>query len=51
MTQDIRDWITKKFPPSAKYFYQDSGWNQWQNPMDQPVLVLGGPVIGLLGKH
>ncbi|MCB9452260.1 MAG: hypothetical protein H6672_12535 [Anaerolineaceae bacterium] len=51
MTQDMRDWITKKFPPSAKYFYQDSGWNQWQTPMDQPVLVLGGPVIGPLGKH
>lgn len=23
-----------------------NGWTQWQTPMDQPIIVLGGPVIG-----
>jgi len=51
MSQEMRDWVTKKFPPGEKYFYKDAGWGQWQTPLDQPVLILGGPVIGPMGKH
>lgn len=46
MSPAMRDQITAKFAPGPRYFYSDPGWNQWQTPLDQPVLVLGGPLIG-----
>lgn len=46
MSPAMRDQITGKFAPGPKYFYSDAGWNQWQTPLDQPVLVLGGSLIG-----
>ncbi|PJF40656.1 MAG: hypothetical protein D6737_16900 [Chloroflexi bacterium] len=36
--------ITDKFDPTdPKYFYP---WHEWTTPLDQPVIGLGGPVIG-----
>lgn len=46
MPQEMRDAIFAKFPPSAEYFYRDATWTQWQTPLDQPVLILSGPIIG-----
>lgn len=46
MPEEMRNQIIRKFLPGPKYFYRDANWNQWQSPLDQPILVLGGPVIG-----
>ena len=47
MSDEMVKQITTKFNPSyPKYFYQSGAWNQWLTPMDQPVIKLGGPVIG-----
>jgi hypothetical protein len=48
MPSDMRDALVQKFPPSEKYFFKSGNWTQWQKPLDQPVLVLGG---GLIGPH
>ncbi|MBZ0278545.1 MAG: hypothetical protein K8I60_20525, partial [Anaerolineae bacterium] len=50
MPGDLRDQLMKKFPPGEKYFYKDAGWNQWQTPFDQPVLTLGGSIIGPMAR-
>ncbi len=42
----MREAIFAKFPPSGEYFYRGGGWNKWQTPLDQPVLQLGGRLIG-----
>jgi hypothetical protein len=44
--KEMRDAITAKFPPSERYFYQSSRWTKWQSPLDQPVIKLGGELIG-----
>ncbi|GAB4574336.1 MAG: hypothetical protein Kow0077_20380 [Anaerolineae bacterium] len=41
-----RDALIAKFPPDDKYFYRSDSWDQWQQPLDQPVLLLGGDLIG-----
>jgi hypothetical protein len=46
MPEEMRSTIFAKFPPSGEYFYRDGSWTQWQTPLDQPVLTLGGPLIG-----
>jgi hypothetical protein len=46
MPEDMRDNLIRKFPPSSDYFWRDAGWNQWQTPLDQPIITLGGPIIG-----
>ncbi len=46
MPEDMRNSLIGKFPPSEEYFYKDAAWTQWQTPLDQPVLVLGGDLIG-----
>ena len=39
--------ITDKFNPSNPiYFYKSGSWNKWLTPLDQPVIKLGGPLIG-----
>ena len=47
MSDEMVNQITTKFNPShPRYFYQSGAWNQWLTPLDQPVIKLGGPVIG-----
>jgi hypothetical protein len=46
MPDAMRGGLISKFKPSDDYFYKDAGWSQWQQPLDQPVLVLGGPIVG-----
>jgi len=47
MSDEMVNAITSKFNPSKPiYFYKSGAWNKWQTPMDQPVIKLGGPVIG-----
>lgn len=46
MTPEMRQAIAQKFTPGPKYFYQGSGWNKWLTPLDQPVIVLAGNLIG-----
>jgi len=47
MSDEMVNQITTKFNPShPRYFYQSGAWNKWLTPMDQPVIKLGGPVIG-----
>lgn len=41
-----RDAIVSKWPPGSRYFYQGGGWSEWITPLDQPVLKLGGELIG-----
>ncbi len=45
-SQEWQNQIIHKFPPSATYFYRDATWTKWQTPYDQPMLRLGGPLIG-----
>jgi hypothetical protein len=46
MPEDMRNSLIKKFPAGPEYFYKDDTWDKWQTPFDQPVLVLGGDLIG-----
>lgn len=47
MSDEMVNQITGKFNPTNPiYFYKSGAWNKWQTPMDQPVIKLGGPVIG-----
>ena len=46
MPEDMRNQLIKRFPPSDDYFYRDDSWKSWLQPLDQPVIVLGGPVVG-----
>lgn len=47
MSDDMVNQITSKFKPTNPiYFYKSGAWNQWTTPMDQPVIKLGGPVVG-----
>lgn len=48
-SEAMRGQIISKFPPGPNYFYRDATWNQWQTPLDQPLLKLGAPNI--LGPH
>ena len=42
----MRDRLITRFPPSSDYFWRDAHWYQWQTPLDQPIITLGGPIIG-----
>lgn len=46
MPEAMRNSLIAKFPPAPKYFYASDTWDQWQTPLDQPVLRLGGDLIG-----
>ncbi|MCI0714653.1 MAG: hypothetical protein L0154_31145 [Chloroflexi bacterium] len=47
MTKTMREKIFDDFPPVGSFaFYQSTSWNKWITPLDQPVITIGGPVIG-----
>jgi hypothetical protein len=46
MPEAMRNSLLAKFPQGSKYFYSDATWKKWQTWDDQPVLILGGPLIG-----
>lgn len=46
MPEAMRNSVINKFKPGPTYFYSDETWTQWQTPLDQPVLLLGGELIG-----
>jgi hypothetical protein len=46
MPPPMRDGVTRKFANFASHFYRDQHWTRWQTPLDQPVILRGGPVIG-----
>lgn len=46
MTPEARNPILSRYADYARHFYRDSTWSQWLDPFDQPVLRLGGPLIG-----
>lgn len=47
MPRSMRENIFEEFPPIGSYaFFQSESWNKWVTPLDQPVIRLGGPVIG-----
>jgi hypothetical protein len=49
LPEPMCDACLKKFSNFEKYFYKDARWNQWQTPLDQPMILRGGAVIGPLG--
>jgi murein DD-endopeptidase MepM/ murein hydrolase activator NlpD len=48
MPQNMRNALIQKFPPDENHFFKSRSWSRWQKPLDQPVLVLNG---GLIGPH
>ncbi len=46
MTPAVRDQILSRYTDYTSHFYRDATWSQWQDPFDQPVLRLSGPLIG-----
>ncbi len=46
MPEAMRSNIIGKFPPNEDYFFRSANWTQWQSPLDQPIITLGGPIIG-----
>lgn len=46
MPNRVRDPLLHKFQDYASYFYRSNTWNQWLTPLDQPVIQIGGNVIG-----
>lgn len=42
----LRDGIINKFPTFSRHFYKSEKWTLWQSPLDQPVIVRGGPLVG-----
>jgi hypothetical protein len=46
MPEAMRANVIGKFPPSDDYFFRSANWTQWQAPLDQPIITLGGPIIG-----
>ena len=47
MSETMRNSFISEFPPEGDYaFYTSTRWQRWDSPLDQPTIVLGGPVIG-----
>lgn len=46
MPQTLADAILGRFPPQPGTFKQTVNWTQWQTPLDQPIILRGGPVVG-----
>lgn len=43
----LTDQIIKGHPATSwRSFYKSDVWTQWQTPFDQPIIKLGGPVVG-----
>jgi hypothetical protein len=45
MPEDMRNALMIRFPPVGE-FYSSPDWTQWLTPLDQPEIIIGGPVIG-----
>ena len=59
MPDHLVDQIVGKFHPGKastggvsqlSYFYKTPSWTKWTLPLDQPLIRLGGPVIGPRGR-
>lgn len=46
MPQTMVDELLGKFPPEATTFFKTDSWQRWLTPLDQPVIRLGGELIG-----
>ena len=46
MPQTMVEEFMAKFPPKANSFIETGNWTRWLTPLDQPILRLGGEVIG-----
>lgn len=46
MSDEMVEQITTKFVPGPRYFYESGAWKKWLTPLDQPVIKLGGSVVG-----
>ncbi len=46
MSEAMRNSLMQKFPTFTRHFQP---YPQWQTPMEQPIIVRGGPVIGPRG--
>ncbi len=46
MPQSLVDEFTGKFPPKDTEFVQTGGWQRFLTALDQPIIRLGGEVIG-----
>ncbi|MBI5957187.1 MAG: hypothetical protein HY866_00530 [Chloroflexi bacterium] len=47
MPDALRNAIITRFPPTGtRSFYTGSNWDKWRTPLDQPVIMIGGPMIG-----
>jgi hypothetical protein len=51
MQNQLRTPMMQRYSDFASYFYRDAVWRQWLTPLDQPVLRLGGPIIGPHGRR
>ncbi|MCC6612765.1 MAG: hypothetical protein IT320_04755 [Anaerolineae bacterium] len=50
MPPAVRDPLLEKFSDFEQHFYSDETWDQWQTPLDQPVLkVTNGKAPELIG--
>jgi hypothetical protein len=46
MPQSLVDEFLGKFPPEPDEFFKNSRWDRWLSPLDQPIIRLGGEIIG-----
>src|SRR5690606_12664697 len=46
MPKTMVDELIGRFPPDANTFMKTGTWDRWLTPHDQPVIRLGGEVIG-----
>jgi hypothetical protein len=46
MPQTLVDQFIGKFPPNQNTFVKTGIWTRWQTPFEQPIIRLGGEVIG-----
>lgn len=46
MPQGLVEEFMGKFPPDANTFVKTGSWDRWLSALDQPVIRLGGEVIG-----
>jgi hypothetical protein len=46
MPPDLADEFISRFPPEPQTFVRTDLWQKWLTPYDQPVIRLGGEVIG-----
>lgn len=47
MTPALRETILDRFKPYSAHFVKSDKWTEWQTPLEQPVITVGGKVIGI----